>query len=57
MPEPRHDMEAERLLAFLSTVNPDEVALSQARREIAEALESAERRGREMSGRGKESSG
>jgi hypothetical protein len=57
MPEPRHEMEAERILALLSTAMPDEQALLQSRRLLAEALESAEKRGRQISGHRKESSG
>ena len=57
MPETRHEMEAERILATLSTAMPDEHALMQSRRLIAEALESAEQRGRQFSGHQKESSG
>jgi hypothetical protein len=53
MPETRHKAEAEKILATLSTSMPDE----QSRRMLAEALETAERRGRQLSGREKESSG
>src|SRR5690242_17725023 len=57
MPETRHEMEAERILATLSTATPDEQALMQSRRLLAEALEQAEQRGRQISGHRKESSG
>ena len=57
MPETRHEMEAERILATLSTAMPDEHALMQSRRLLAEALERAERRGRQLFGHQKESSG
>jgi hypothetical protein len=53
MPETRHEAEAEKILATLSGSIPDE----QSRRMLAEALETAERRGRQISGREKESSG
>jgi hypothetical protein len=53
MPETRHEAEAEKILAILSGSIPDE----QSRRMLAEALETAERRGRQISGREKESSG
>jgi hypothetical protein len=57
MPETRHEMEAERILATLITAMPDEHALMQSRRLLAEALERAEQRGRQFSGHQKESSG
>jgi hypothetical protein len=57
MPETRHEMEAERILATLSAAMPDEHTLMQSRRILAEALERAERRGRQISGPQKESSG
>jgi hypothetical protein len=57
MPETRHEMEAERILATLSTAMPDEHALMQSRRLLAEALERAERRGRQISAHEKEASG
>jgi hypothetical protein len=57
MPETRHEMEAERILATLSTAMADEHALMQSRRLLADALESAEQRGRQFSGHQKESSG
>ena len=53
MPETRYEAEAEKILAALSASMPDE----QSRRMLAEALETAERRGRQISGREKESSG
>lgn len=57
MPETRHEMEAERILAPLSTAMPDEHALMQSRRLLAEALERAEQRGRQVSAHEKEASG
>jgi vacuolar-type H+-ATPase subunit H len=57
MPETRHETEAEKILAALSLSMTDEQALSQSRRILAEALERAERRGRQMLGSQKESSG
>ncbi|WP_162820364.1 hypothetical protein [Microvirga calopogonii] len=57
MPEPRYEIEAEKILAALSTTAPDEHALMQSRRLLAEALEQAEQRGRRISGHQKESSG
>jgi hypothetical protein len=57
MPDTRHDTEADQILAALSVSVPDEQTLSQGRRLLAEALERAERRGRQISGRQKESSG
>jgi len=57
MPETRHEMEAERILALLSTAMSDEHALMQSRRLLAEALERAERRGRLVSAHEKEASG
>lgn len=58
MPERRHEMEAEKLLAEIGAAYaPDDHAVSQGRRLLAEALEKAERRGRERSGSEKESSG
>jgi mannose/cellobiose epimerase-like protein (N-acyl-D-glucosamine 2-epimerase family) len=57
MPDRRHEVEAERLLAELGAVTGDSQTLSQGRRLLAEALEQAERRGRERSGLDKESSG
>jgi len=57
MPETRHEMEAERILAPLSTAMSDEQALMQSRRLLAEALERAERRGRLVFAHEKEASG
>jgi len=57
MPDTRHEIEADKILAELSVATPDEQALSQGRRLLAEALERAERRGRQLSGSQKESSG
>jgi hypothetical protein len=57
MPETRHEMEAERILATLSTAMADEHALMQSRRLLGDALERAEQRGRQFSGHQKESSG
>ncbi|WP_262029814.1 hypothetical protein [Microvirga sp. Mcv34] len=57
MPEPRHETEADKILATLSAAMPDENALRRSRRLLAEALEQAEQRGRRISGRQKESSG
>jgi hypothetical protein len=57
MPDTRHETEAEKILAALSLSMTDEQALSQSRRILAEALERAERRGRQMLGSQKESSG
>ena len=57
MTDRRHELEAERLLAEMQAHGPDSGVLSQSRRLLAEALEQAERRGRERSGHEKESSG
>lgn len=57
MPDNRHEIEADRILAALSVSMPDEQALSQGRRLLAEALERAERRALQTSGSQKESSG
>jgi len=57
MPDRRHEMEAERLMAEMGAYVPDSRALAQSRRVLAEALERAERRGRQNSGNQKESSG
>jgi hypothetical protein len=57
MPERRHEMEAEKILAQMNAHMPDGEALSQGRQLLAEALERAERRGRQISGSQKESSG
>ena len=56
MPEERHEAEADTILAQISSAQDHEAA-PQARRLLAEALERAERRGREMFARSKESSG
>jgi hypothetical protein len=53
MPETRHEVEAEKILAAMGSSLPDE----QSRRLLAEALATAERRGRQISAREKESSG
>jgi hypothetical protein len=55
MPEGRYEAEAEKILARMHAVGSN--ASSETLRLIAEALEQAERRGREMSARLKESSG
>jgi hypothetical protein len=55
MPEGRYEAEAEKILAQVRAARP--VTSSESLRVIAEALEQAERRGREMSARLKESSG
>lgn len=56
MPEQRHEIEAETILAQIGTL--DVAAVSpQTRQLIAQALEAAERRGREMAASLKESSG
>lgn len=52
-----HEREAEKILSALSLNMPDEQALLQGRRLLAEALEQAERRGRQLLGSQKESSG
>ena len=57
MPDTRHEVEAAEILAALSVSAPDEQALSQGQRLLAEALERAERRGRQSSGSQKEASG
>ncbi|WP_230531245.1 hypothetical protein [Microvirga roseola] len=59
MPDRRHTMEAEKLLAQMGITLADTRSLPQRRRLLAEALERAERRGRGtmMSGSEKESSG
>ncbi len=49
--------EAAKILAEIGAALPDSRALSRAQRELAEALQRAERRGREASSRQKESSG
>jgi predicted DNA-binding transcriptional regulator YafY len=53
MPDTRHEAEAEKILSALNSSLPDD----QSRRLLAEALATAERRGRQISGREKESSG
>jgi hypothetical protein len=55
MPEGRYEAEAEKILAQMRFTKP--IASPESLRVIAEALEQAERRGREMSARLKESSG
>jgi hypothetical protein len=57
MPDTRHETEADKILSALSIIAPDEQALLQGRRLLAEALEQAERRGRQIIGNQKESSG
>ncbi len=57
MPERHHEKEAEKLLTAIVLRGDDDQARSQSRRLLAEALERAERRGRERSGSEKESSG
>lgn len=56
MPEERHESEADTILAQIPGAQDRETS-PQARRLLAEALERAERRGREMFARLKESSG
>jgi len=55
MPERRHEAEAEKILAQIGSQG--RAASRQTRRLLAEALEQAERRGREMLASLKESSG
>jgi hypothetical protein len=55
MPKGRYEAEAEKILVQMRSPKP--VASPESLRIIAEALEQAERRGREMSARMKESSG
>ena len=57
MPDTHHEMEADNILSALSLSIPNEQALLQGRRLLAEALEQAERRGRQTLGKQKESSG
>ena len=57
MPDTRHETEADKILAALNLSIPDEQVLSQGRCILAEALERAERRGRQILGSQKESSG
>ncbi|MBL0404878.1 hypothetical protein JKG68_12940 [Microvirga aerilata] len=52
MPDTRHEAEAEKILSALNSSRPDDQS-----RLLAEALATAERRGRQISGREKESSG
>jgi hypothetical protein len=56
MPEERHESEADTILVQISGAQ-DHGTSPQARRLLAEALERAEKRGREMFARLKESSG
>ncbi|WP_160310502.1 hypothetical protein [Microvirga vignae] len=56
MPEERYEAEADTILAQIPGAQDRETSW-QARRLLAEALERAERRGREMFARLKESSG
>jgi len=56
MPEQRHEVEAEKILAQIGTLGAAAASL-QTRQLIAQALETAEKRGREMSASVKESSG
>jgi hypothetical protein len=55
MPEARYEAEAEKILAQVRATEPD--TASESLHVIAEALEQAERRGREMLARLKEASG
>lgn len=55
MPDQRYEMEAEKILAQIDA--QDSAIARQMRHLIAQALETAEKRGREMSARLKESSG
>ena len=57
MPEKRHELEAEKILTEMNALVPDSGAVEQGRRLLAEALEQAERRGRQSYGSQKESSG
>jgi hypothetical protein len=57
MPDERFQTEAARILAEIGAYVPDSQALAQSRRLLAEALENAERRGRQSLGQEKESSG
>jgi hypothetical protein len=56
MPEERHESEADTILSQIPGAHDRETS-PQARRLLAEALERAEKRGREMFARLKESSG
>jgi hypothetical protein len=51
MPNDRHIAEAARILAQTNACMPDRESLTRAQRTLAEALERAERRGREETGR------
>jgi hypothetical protein len=57
MPNSQHVAEAMRILSQMNACMPDRESLTRAQRMIAEALERAERRGREQTGRQKEASG
>ena len=57
MPDKRHEMEAAKIIAEMGACLTDSRALAQSRRVLAEALERAERRGRQPSGSEKEASG
>jgi hypothetical protein len=57
MPNNQHIVEAVRILSQMNACMPDRESLTQAQRVLAEALEQAERRGRDQMGRRKESSG
>jgi hypothetical protein len=57
MPDQRHELEAAKILTEMGACVPDSRALAQSRRVLAEALEKAERRGRQSSGREKQASG
>jgi len=57
MPNDRHIAEAARILAQTNACMPDRESLTRAQRTLAEALERAERRGREETGRQKEARG
>ena len=57
MPDTRHETEADKILSALSLSISDEQALLQGRQLLAEALEQAEQRGRQIFGNQKESSG
>jgi hypothetical protein len=57
MPDHPHISEAAKILSQLNACMPDSESLTRAQRTLAEALERAERRGREQIARQKESSG
>lgn len=57
MPDRRLELEAAKILAEMGAYVPDSQALARSRRLLAEALERAERRGRQITGHQKESSG